>query len=142
MARRRRKRRPDRKRKRSGGQGFGIAVTAIGMAAFVGLFGWQQCRTAGTGPPRIAPLMEVLEPVRDNDNKELCELLLHFAETAELNNLLHAREVRAIDMAVRDGARDNKISGDELIAIGNAVSEGATGVPVHSRFEVEQFLGQ
>ena len=142
MARRRRRRRPVRKRKGSGGQGFGIAVIALGMAAFVGLFGWQQWRTAGSGPPRIAPLMGVLEPVRNNDNKDLCERLLHFAETAELNDLLHAQDVRAIDAAVRDGAKDGKIANDELIEIANAVSEGATGVPVRSRFDIERLIGE
>ncbi len=142
MATRRRTRRKPRRRKRSGGQGVGIALVALGMAAFLGLFGWQQVRTAGSGPPRIAPLMEVLDPVRDNKNKDLCERLLHYAQTAEFNDMLEARDVRAIDKAVRDAAEDGKISNDEVITVGNAVSQGATGVPVKSRFDIEQILGQ
>lgn len=130
-----------RRRKRSGGQGIGIAVLAVGMAGFLGLYAWQQFRTSTAGAPRIAPLAEVLQTMRRTQNVEVAERLLHYAETAETNDMFSNRALGQLDKAVRSAAEDGRMSEDELVSIANVVSEAATGVSVTSRADIDRILG-
>ncbi len=131
-----------RRRKRSNtGQGIGIAVLALGMFGFVGLFGWQQWRTSNVGDARVAPLTEVLATMHRNENVEIAQRLLHYAETAESNDMLPRRSITALDKAVRGAAKDGRMSDQELVVIANVVSEAATGVSVTTRADIDRMLG-
>lgn len=130
-----------RRRKRSGGHGIGIAVMAVGMAAFLGLYAWQQFRTSTAGTPRIAPLNEVLDTMRRTRNVELAERLLDYAETAESNDILNNQSLRELDKAVRGAAKDKRMSDEELVVIANVVSESTTGISVTNRADIDSMLG-
>ena len=118
-----------------------MAAIALGLAAFISLYGWQQCES-GRPTAEIGPLYDVIALVQRGENTELVREILGVALHAEANGVLSSDALVRMDGAVRRSAADGEFSDSEVIQLASILAEGTSGVPIGSMAEVRQMLAR